>query len=513
VKIEAAMRPSRAVLATLAALQLALAVVAPSARATEAAPAASPRVEASVVKVFSTLRRPDPFKPWTKEPADEVSGSGVIIEGKRILTNAHVVLYSSQVQVQAYQAGDKVSASVVAIAPGIDLALLKLDDERLFETHAPLPRAAGLPDVKDAVMAYGFPTGGMNLSITKGIVSRIEFVPYNRPVSGMRIQIDAAINHGNSGGPAVVGDKMIGLAFSSLGGTQNIGYIIPNEEIELFLKDIADGKYDGKPAMFDELQTLENPALRAFLKLPADVQGIVVQAPNTRTGPSPLKTWDVITKIGDAPVDDQGMVSIGALRIRFQYLVQQLAKNGKVPLTIVRGGKTTAVQLPVSPTQPLLVPDRPGEYPPYFIYGPLVFSSATSGLMGYGGIHDRGSANRFAGPLVKRMGDPPAFPGEELVVIPAPFLPHKLVQGYGNPAGGVVRAVNGVPIKNLRHLVEVLRDNKSESLTVEVAPHTGETYVFNRKEIEASTEDILNDNGIRSQGSADLMKVWTAGKK
>jgi S1-C subfamily serine protease len=493
--------------ALLFALVIAVAV-APSARAAQTSPAAAGRVEASVVKVFSTLRRPDPFKPWTKEPSDEVSGSGVIIEGKRILTNAHVVLYASQIQVQAYQAGDKVSASVVAIAPGIDLALLKLDDEKLFDTHPALPRAPELPDVKDAVMAYGFPTGGTNLSITKGIVSRIEFASYNRPVSGLRIQIDAAINHGNSGGPAVVGDKMIGLAFSTLGGSQNIGYIIPNEEIELFLKDISDGRYDGKPALFEEMQTLENPALRAFLKLPPEVQGIVVHEPYTRMGPSPLKTWDVITKIGDVPVDDQGMVTIGSLRIRFAYLVQRLAKNGKVPLTIVRGGKTMAVQLPVSPTYPLLIPDKPGEYPPYFIYGPLVFSAATSHLMGFG-FRELG-AGAFTSPLVKRVVDPPAFPGEELVVVPSPFLPHKLVQGYGNPTGSVIKSVNGVAIKNLRHLVEVLRDSKSEFLTFEVAQHGGETYVFNRKDLEASTEELLNDNGIRSQGSAELMKVWGA---
>src|SRR5262249_15179880 len=91
--------------------------------------------------------------------------------------------------------------------------------------------------------------GGNTLSITKGIISRIEFVPYNFPVSGLRVQIDAAINPGNSGGPAVVGDRMVGLAFSHLGGADNIGYIIPGEEIELFLKDIADGHYDGKPAI------------------------------------------------------------------------------------------------------------------------------------------------------------------------------------------------------------------------------------------------------------------------
>src|SRR4029077_10139524 len=111
-------------------------------------------------------------------------------------------------------------------------------------------------------------------------------------VSGLRIQIDAAINPGNSGGPAVVGDRMIGLVFSALNGAQNIGYIIPNEEIEIFLQDIADGRYDGKPALFYELQTLENPALRSYLKLDSSVHGMVVRRPYTGVPANPLKEWD-----------------------------------------------------------------------------------------------------------------------------------------------------------------------------------------------------------------------------
>ena len=141
-------------------------------------------LENSVVKVFSTMRYPDPFKPWTKQAPSEATGSGVVIEGRRILTNAHVVLYASQVQVQANAAGDKISATVEAVAPGIDLAVLKLDDPSFFDTHPAVARASKLPHIKDAVLAYGFPTGGTSLSITKGIVSRIEFVSYNYPTFG-----------------------------------------------------------------------------------------------------------------------------------------------------------------------------------------------------------------------------------------------------------------------------------------------------------------------------------------
>src|SRR5436189_45149 len=76
-------------------------------------------VESSVVKIFSTIQRPDIFKPWTKVSPSEVTGSGVVIGGKRILSNAHVVEYASQVEVQANGSGDRVIATVEVIAPSI----------------------------------------------------------------------------------------------------------------------------------------------------------------------------------------------------------------------------------------------------------------------------------------------------------------------------------------------------------------------------------------------------------
>jgi S1-C subfamily serine protease len=488
--------------------------VGPSEPATETnqPPADFPnRVENSVVKIFATTRYPDLFKPWTKQAPQEVTGSGVIIEGKRILTNAHVILYASQVQVQANQSSDKISATVEAIAPGIDLAVLKLEDETFFSTRPPLERANHLPEIEDAVMAYGFPIGGTSLSITKGIVSRIEFMSYDYSVSGLRIQIDAAINPGNSGGPAVADGRMIGLAFSQLMGTQNIGYIIPCEEIELFLQDIADGKYDGKPAIFDELQTLENPALRSFLKLDKAVEGIVVHQPFRTDMDYPLKEWDVITKIGDMRIDNEGMIKVNTnLRVRFQYLIQKIAKNGKVPLTVVRAGKTLAVEVPVASTRPMLIPLLEGAYPSYFVYGPLVFSNATMEFIGGLRANPLGMHAFPSSPLVARMFDVPAFDGEELVVVSSPFFPHKLAKGYSNPVAEVVKTVNDIPIKNLCHLVEVLRDSRAEFIKFEFSLRGGETLVFPRKETLAATEEILADNDIRAQGSPETLAIWNA---
>jgi len=476
--------------------------------------AATDAVANSVVKIFATMRYPDTSRPWTKQAPSEVTASGVIIDGKRILTNAHVVLYATQIQIQANRAGDKIAAKVSAVAPGIDLALLTVDDDSFFESHPPLPRADTLPDNREPVLAYGYPVGGTSLSITKGIVSRIEFTAYTTSVSGLRIQIDAAINPGNSGGPAIAGDKMVGLVFSHLGGAENIGYIIPNEEIDLFLKNIATGHYSGKPAIYEETQTLENPALRAYLKLDKSVEGVVVHRPY-RTDPAyPLKEWDVITRIGDTPIDDQGMVRVGAnLRVRFQYLVQQVAKNGFVPLTVVRAGKSIPIQLGVLTVRPLLIPDLNGEYPSYFIYGPLVFSKATTTLLSQF-MNNSQWINYLSfvrSPLLTERFEAPDAERDELVVVASPLFPDSLSKGYGNPNYSVLHSVNGTPVRSLRQLVSLLRDLKDNFVSFEFdQPRSGEAIVLPRADALAATQTILDDNDVRAQGSADMMAVWDA---
>ncbi len=487
------------------------------------APTASPAVQEkpdvignSVVKIFATIQRPDVYKPWIKQSPSDITGSGVVIEGKRILTNAHVALYASQLQVQASQAGDKISATVEAIAPGIDLAVLKLDDEKFFDSHPPLIRAKALPEIKDSVTVYGFPKGGDSLSITKGIVSRIEFASYNFPVSGLRIQIDAAINPGNSGGPAVADDKMIGLAFSTLNESQNIGYIIPNEEIELFLEGIAGGHYHGKPAMFDEYQTLENAALRPFLKIDKEVEGIIISRPFNSDSSYPLKKWDIITKIGETPVDDQGLIKLREnIHINFNYMIQKVAKAGKVPLTVIRDGKEIKIDLPVSSDRLLVMPWLRGTYPPYFVYGPVVFTEASNDFAD-GFLRTDSNIGVIRGflvtasPLFTRHTDKPAFEGERLVVVSSHMFPHKLSQGYSDPQFRVLKSVNGIPIRNLEHLVEVLRDSREEFITFEFVDRFFESLVFPRAEILSATDGILTDNGIRNQGSPDMLAIWNA---
>jgi S1-C subfamily serine protease len=473
------------------------------------------KIRESVVKISATMRYPDVTRPWTKQSPQDASGTGVVIEGKRILTNAHVVLYASQLFVESYQSSDKLPARVEAVSPGIDLAVLKIDDESFFDKRPPLPRTSALPEVKETVLVYGYPQGGSTLSVTKGIVSRIEFAGYNEGLSGVRVQVDAAINPGNSGGPALIDGKMVGLIFSKLSQSDNIGYIIPSEEIDIFLKDVADGVYDGKPAIHESLQTLENDALRSFLKIDKKAQGMVVHAADPSNSNDPLKPFDLITKIGTHEIDNKGMVKINDnLRLNFLYLIQKLIKDGKVPLTVIRDGKSLPIELPAKLHYPTLIPSLKGKYPSYFIYGPLVFSPVTSEFTA--AFDRRGAVYAVlaitGSPLALRRGDLPKFEGEELVVVSSPMFPHRIGKGYDNPFSKIVKEVNGIPIKNLRHFVEVLRDSKQKFTTIRFADKFSETMVFDHQEALKATDEILSDNGIREQASEDLAAVWSKKK-
>jgi S1-C subfamily serine protease len=468
--------------------------------------------EDSVVKVLATLRYPNPLKPWTHGTPVDALGSGTVIDGKRILTNAHLVLYATDVQVQPRRGGSKVEAKVEAIAPDMDLAVLSVKDDTFFRKCPPLRRTTRLPHVQDTVAVYGFPLGGSDLAVTKGVVSRIDFGAYYQEATGLIIQVSAAINPGNSGGPAVVGGRMIGLVFGHFAEGENIGYLIPNEEIDLFLHDVRAGGYRGKlmETAGTEFHRLENKALRSYLKVSDSVHGELVVPPQHRPAGYPFQEFDVLTRIGDYDIDNDGMVQLpGDLRVRFESVVSRAARGGAVPVTVIRKGKRIETSLPVSKEDNRLIRDYPGEKPSYFIHGPLVFSPARASAIGkYAGL--RPLIDSVRSPLLCRLTDRVRFPGEELVVVTSPMFSHKIAKGYEDPVGQVVQEVNGVRVRNLKHLVEILRDSRDEYLTFRFAEQGAEVLIFRRAEMEQATEEILDDNGISPvrRGSPDVLRVW-----
>lgn len=468
---------------------------------------AADNIEPSVVKLLVTKREPDYFKPWTKAAPEKVSGSGVVIEGKRILTNAHVVMHASQVFVQMRRGGDQLNAKVKAIGPGIDLAVVELADPDKLKDVPALPLVEELPQLKSHVSVYGYPAGGDDLSVTDGIVSRIEFAPYNYASTGARIQVDAALNPGNSGGPAVDNGKVVGLVFSKINEAENIGYLIPTEEIREFLKQVAAGKYEGNDLLLDDFQTAENDALRKFLKLPAETTGVVVTKPYSDDEKYPLKKWDVITHVGPHVIDNQGYVDVReGLRMRFLYYVARLAKDGKIALKILRNGEKKDVSVPVAAKREMVMPMLEDKYPEYLIYGPLVFEAASQEYVRALGANGLGALLVLQSPMLNRLYDKPKEAGEQVVVLATRMFPHPSIKGYENRPLGVINKLNGKPIRNLRSLAEMIRDSKDEFLRFEMAERS-ESLVFRKSDMAAATEEILTNEGIRYQASESLRDV------
>ena len=161
--------------------------------------------------------------------------------------------------------------------------------------------APQLPKIQQTVFAYGYPEGGMDLSITRGNCVAARVCRILSCTDGLRIQVDAAINPGNSGGPAIVDGEMIGLVFSKLQQSDNIGYIIPMEEIELFFKDIEDGNYDGKPMLSINSRTWKTTLYARKLKLEKKITGVLLQKAGGARRAISASPGDILTKIGDYP--------------------------------------------------------------------------------------------------------------------------------------------------------------------------------------------------------------------
>ena len=480
-------------------------------------------VRESVVKIESTVVIPDYYEPWKRAAPKKRSATGVIIDGNRILTSGYAVGCARTITVQGFQSAKKVTAKIIGISKGQDLAVLSVDDETFFEGRPALPFLEDLPAVKDKVNAFGYPLGGTEVSVTEGIVSRIEFDRYYLAARGLRIQIDAALNRGNSGGPAVKDGKMVGIVFSHMTEADNIGYLIPIEEIQMFLDDIKDGSYDGKLVLPGgiQMQRLENEALRRKLGLDNETGGVMVREAvpkenkpgDDKQDDDTLWGWDVITKIDGEVIDREGNIPLGeGNRVSMNYLIQKHADDDTVPMTLLRDGKEIEANIKLRRGEVKLAKGR--EYNPsrYMIVGPMVFMPVN-----YEWAHSMAGKksswaakfDRYQNPAVVKGLSPRTDENEdvELVTTGHSFLPHRITTGYPDPRWGVIKKFNDVKIKNLKHLVELMRDNKEEYFIFEYAG-SYVTYVFDREEFLAATEEVLDDNGIRRQGTPELLKVW-----
>jgi len=510
-------RPSSVLLTILAFLPLHAGAT--HARAQQAAPAAPPAAQApapaegdtnlrkSVISIKVRMEMRDPTTPWKRESPDQVGGSGVVIAPGRILTNAHVVEQASEILLETNQTTLPIQAELVGIDPTRDLALLSTTDEAFINAHPPIPILEGLPKEGARVVVMGYPLGGESLSTTSGVISRIEWAEIGqRGEEGMRVQVDAAINFGNSGGPAFVDGKVAGLAFSGMDNSMadNIAYLLATEEIQRFLAEVDAKAIDGNTIIGVTTQTLENPALRAKLGAGPDVSGVVV----IEQKGGPLEPWDIVTKINGYAIDNKGQVTIeGDRKVAMGCAIGRFvptASDGAIDVEYIRGGKPATAEVAAFTRATRTIRSFPDGNYPYLVYGPLVFSPLHMDLLGAtGGWMFFGDS-----PIAGLLSDDRPSGGREIVALASPLLSHPVGRGYDPGPGQTVKSVNGKAFANFREFVKFLNDLEDEYVVFEFNERPAERLVFKRAEIEAATEKIMDSNGIRRQCSKDVRDVW-----
>ena len=456
----------------------------------------------SVVKVFTVADAPDYSQPWQTSGPEHSSGSGAIVKtarGLRVLTNAHVVENHVFVGVQR-SGGSKVVAEVEGVGHECDLALLKAPQE-FFAGADPL-RYGALPKLGDRVTVMGFPIGGDRLSVTEGVVSRIEVSAYaqtERPL--LAIQLDAAINSGNSGGPIFKDERLVGVAFQSLEEGENISYAIAGPIVEHFLKDVDDGIFQGFPDLGVGWQALESPSHRECLSLPDQKHGVLITAVAYQGSAwKVLEPGDVLLDVAGVAVACDGTVPLRRGEpVDLSYVITRHHVGETVEVTVFRRGKSRKLKLPLKRPVRLVPEDRYDVRPTYFVYGGLVFVPLTRDyLKGWGenwwheaphellSLHERG------------------VPTRELseVVLISKVLAHRANQGYHGLENAVVAKVDGQTVASMSGLVVALSSGKSKYVRIEL--EGGREIVLARAVARERQTAILAKYHVPHERSEDL---------
>lgn len=470
----------------------------------QSAPAGT-EVRNSIVKIYCVSNSPDYDNPWNMLGPRYGSGSGCIVSGNRILTNAHVISDQTYIQVRLHGHSKKYKARLAAVSHEADLALLTVDDAAFFHGAEAL-EIGELPHVQQEVTVYGFPLGGDTLSTTTGVVSRIEHQYYAHSlIQLLAAQIDAAVNAGNSGGPALAGGRVVGVVMQSLQETENIGYIVPPPVIAHFLQDVEDGRYHGIPHIGVGFQSMENPNLKKMYRLEDHRTGVLVTdiLPGS-PAEGRIRSGDIIVEVAGRSVADDGTVEFRPNeRTQFSFYVQQQQVGENIDFTVLRSGRRIPVRMRLTRSwgDNRLVPMmRYDVRPTYYVYGGMVFCPLT---LNYLQTWSNWKQNTPVNLLHYWRNGRPTTEGEEVVVL-IKVLTADLNNGYDDFINERIVRVNGRKFANLQEMVRLI-ENASDAPFVVFENERGRRMSLERNRVETEQIEILRTYDIARDRSDDLM--------
>lgn len=494
------------------------------------------------MKILCSGAEPRYTTPWVVGDQEQWLGSGCIVSvpalgtGVFVATNAHVVDNAFHVHIRHQSFPMKFAAKTLTIAPELDLALLSVScpSNTLESLVAAVTEPSPQPMLFEDVVALGYGQGGETICATKGVLSRVDVQMYayleslhfkshsiRTPTPQLIYQIDAAINNGNSGGPAFdAHGRLLGLASSAVDDAQNVGYVIPTHLVNYFLHTVSQGTWPGLPWLGCRFRTLQNPHLRSYLGMDEDVHtGVEI----TEVAPASSVMWRGDGSHRDLPfAPGQVLLSIDGHRVSNEGTVPW--HDLHLPLFVaIHPDKEQELELfdPTSKTLrvvtvvfPYLRPRIPSFHgvhvkPEYVVLGGLVFTRLSQPLLQALTEDESTSAEKLC--QFRSWAEEWCPPEKNEIVVLLRILDHPVNDELLDAQSALrLEACDGEEISSLGQLAQLwIQERQACATFVKLRLRTARSaqdIVLCRSSAVNAEQDILQQNGIHSLVSPSLLK-------
>lgn len=426
----------------------------------------------TVVQVFSQICEFNWLEPYKTPEQGESCGSGFFINEKGdLVTNYHVVAQANGIQIQIPTFGhERFDVQIIGVSPERDIALLTLTKESADKI---IKKIGKIPYLKlgdsdkllrsQEVLALGYPLGQTRLKSTLGIVSGRE-----RIGSFGYIQITAPLNPGNSGGPALnVNGEVIGINSRSVLEAQNIGYIIPIDEVKNAINDLYKIRLLRRPTL-GCLFTRATPELVAFLGNPGDGGYYTAKVfDNTLLKNAGLQEDDMLYEINGCQVDMYGDINVpwSEDKVNLLEILNRFKIGDEINLVIFRKGVRKILRLKLEhkhlPPIRVMYPEFEPESTDYEVLGGMVVMQMNINHISLILPRSPDKASELSSyAKLENQQDP--------VLIITHVLPNS--QSYKAQSlqmGEIISEVNDTPVKTLQDFRDaVKKSKKSRFLTI-----------------------------------------------
>ncbi len=442
------------------------------AEAVTTAPAWSPQdLLTSVVRINSTQQSWSAGQPWEKESPQRRRALGAVVAPGRVLTTSEIAADATYLEFESPDGKRLAPARVLVVDYEVNLALLGLQDEEnpFFENTRPL-EIAERPKPGDDLEVFQVEENGTPL-VTSGPIQSIDVVSNFLPGQYfLTYEVKASMQSAASSFslPVLRGGKLAGL-LTSYDSKDQISDITSTDIVARFVKEAANGEYNGFPSLGISTSRTEDANFRAWLKLSPDGGGLYISTvrKDSAAAKAGLQKGDVILTIDGHEIDRLGYFEDDHYgRLYWSHLVRGAKSSGDaVKLNLLRDGEPLEIEavLERRDERDQIVPGYTfGEAPRYLVKGGLVFQELTRPLLEAFGKEWQSRAPLN---LLDVFENPEKYESRgERIVFLAGVIATPATVGYEPLRNLIVTKVNGKDIGNMKSLVDAFDSPNAEGL-------------------------------------------------